>query len=81
VILDFRSAAELEGDVARVPMIIAEVILDDFALISEAQHEFLVPVLRVNLHDVPQNRTPSDWHHRLGTEFRFLAQARPQPTA
>src|SRR5579862_358162 len=81
VVLDRRGAAKRKGHIARVPKVVAEVFLDEFPLVPEAEDEVLVPVVGVYLHDVPQDRVPADWHHRLGAEFRFLAQARAAPAA
>src|SRR5206468_3309460 len=43
---------------------------------AQAQHEVLDAVHRIALHDVPQDRTLPDRHHRLGLELRLLAQTR-----
>jgi len=61
--------------------IIQEVILDHVAAIAQAENELPHPVVRIHFHDVPQDRPPSDLHHRLGTEFRLLAKASAQSTA
>ena len=72
---------ELDGAVGVVQVEIAEVILHHLRLETEAQHEAAEPVLRVNLHDVPENRMFADGHHRFGAELGFLLDARAQAAA
>ena len=68
--------AEAQRGVARVPQVIAEVVLDHLALVAQAEDEVLEPVVRVNLHDVPQHGPVADGDHRLGTILGFFAQPR-----
>ena len=57
--------------------VVQEIVLDDIAAISEAQHEVLVPEVGVVLHHVPQNRPVADGHHRL----RHVLSGLPNPHA
>ncbi len=47
---------------------------------TRRRHEVVDPVRAVDLHDVPEDRTPADLDHRLGTDGRLLGQARAQTT-
>lgn len=38
------------------------------------------PVMRVDFHDVPQNRFPADFHHGLRTVLGFLGYTGAVPT-
>ena len=40
----------------------------------------LMPWLRVDLHDVPQDRLAADFDHRLGTNIGFLGKPSSQAT-
>src|SRR5215467_991225 len=55
MVFDLRPRPQAQGDVAGVPMVIAEVILDDFALVPQAQNEILMAIVRIDLHYVPKN--------------------------
>src|SRR5262249_158642 len=81
VILDLRPGAQAKRDVAGIPVIVAEIFLDDFALIAETEQEVLMPIVGVDVDDVRQDGAVANRHHWLGPEFSFLAQARAQTTA
>src|SRR6185369_13027250 len=53
--------------------IISEILLDDVAFISAADHEIIDTVCGIDLHDVPQNRFPADFDHWLRMGVRFFA--------
>src|SRR6266853_6089005 len=72
--LDLRLAAEANLEVTIHGFVVQEVILDHVAAIPEAENELAHSVVGVHLHDVPQNGTASDLHHRLGPEFGFLPE-------
>ncbi len=69
---DFGSVTKFEGDVAGVPEIVPEVIFDHVTLVPKAEDEFLVPVVGVGLHNMPENRPTANGHHRLGPVLRFF---------
>src|SRR5438105_3550954 len=60
-------------------VVVGEVFLDHVAPVAEADHEVFDAVLRIDLHDVPENRLPADLDHRLGTDYGLLTQARAEP--
>ena len=43
-------------------------------------HEFVEAVMRVVLHDVPEDRTPADLDHRFWLELGLFGQTRTQST-
>lgn len=71
----------MEGHIAGIPMIVTEKFLDHLAFVTQAEDEIFVPVMSIRLHDMPENRTPADGHHRLGPELGFLVQTRAQTPA
>jgi len=50
--------AELDGQVALQRAVVDHVALDQLALVPEREHEAPEPVVRVVLHDVPEDRPP-----------------------
>src|SRR5207237_10841975 len=46
-------------------VVVEEVLLDDFALVAEAEDAIVESPRLVPLHDVPENRLASDSDHRL----------------
>src|SRR5205823_1114214 len=57
--------SEEQRRVANVPEIIPEVFLNHLTLVAEAEDELFESVMRVRLHDVPQDRPVADRQHRL----------------
>ena len=72
---------ERDRHVAADRVIVQEVPLDLIAFVAERQHELVEAVLRVVLHDVPQDRAAADLDERLRTEFRVLGQPSAGPAA
>jgi len=72
--LDVRFAAQADLEVTIHGFVVQEVILDHVAAIAEAENELAHPVVCVHLHDVPQNGTAPNLHHRFGSEFGFFAE-------
>src|SRR5580692_2755113 len=72
---------QIERHVARVHVVVGEVLLDHVALVAETDHEVLDPVRGVHLHDVPQHRLAADLDHRLWTHRGLLAQSRAEATS
>ncbi len=71
---------QVERHVARVQVVVGEVLLDQVALVAKADDEVLDPVGGIHLHDVPQHRLAADLHHRLWAQGGLLAQARAEAT-
>jgi hypothetical protein len=67
---------EIDAQVALVLAELGHVFLDRIAHVAQRQHEMVMPVGRVVLHDVPQQRLAPDLDQRLGTDRRLFDQAR-----
>ena len=65
----------IERDIRHVEEVIREIFLDYIAFVPEANHELIDPVVRVDLHDVPQDRPTPNLDHGLWLEMGFLAYA------
>ena len=70
------TAAAAQHEVVRGPLLVVEeVLLDDLALVAQAEDELLVAEIGVVLHEMPQDRSVADLHHRLGHRIAVLANA------
>ncbi|MBN9441546.1 MAG: molecular chaperone, partial [Bosea sp.] len=58
-------------------LVVQEVFLDDVCLVAKAKDEVLVAEMGVVLHQMPEDRTRADLHHR----FRDVVDIAPQPHA
>ena len=58
--------------------VIGEVLLDDVALVSEADDEVVDALLGVELEDVPEDGLAADLHHGLGADGGFFAETRAE---
>ena len=45
--------------------------------VTQAQNEFIEPVMGINPHDVPEDGLPADFNQRLGAILRLFPQAGP----
>jgi len=75
-----RLGAEVERDVAGLEEVAGEVLLDQVALVAQADHELVDPVDRVELHHVPEHRAAPDLDHRLGLDGRLFGEAGAETT-
>src|SRR5437764_5012783 len=76
-----RLLAEADGEVVVHCLVVQEIFLDNIALVAEAQNKLSKAIVRVRLHDVPQNRPTTHLHHGLRTELRLFAQTRSETAA
>ena len=53
-------------------VVVEEERLDHVAAVAERDVEFFEAVVRVVLHDVPEDGPPADLDHRLGLDFGLL---------
>lgn len=58
--------------------IVGEVFLYDIALVPAANHKIVNAVMRISLHDMPQDRLTSDLDHGFGANRSFLTNSRSQ---
>ncbi|MNC31332.1 hypothetical protein D3C75_796490 [compost metagenome] len=65
----------VKGHIGHVQEIVGEVFLDHIALVAQADHEVVDPIMGVDLHNVPDDRLATDFDHRLGTKMRLFADA------
>src|SRR6267143_3905229 len=77
--LDLRFAAKADSEVTIHGFVVQEVVLDHVATISEAENELAHSVVGVHLHDVPEDGTAPDLHHRLGPEFSLFPETGTNP--
>src|SRR5208282_4498205 len=81
LILDLGVPAEAEGEIVVHRLIVQEIFLDHVAAVSEAEHKIDETIMRIQLHNVPQDRTTADFYHGLGPILSFLAQTGTEPSA
>lgn len=75
-------AATLEHEVVRQPLLVLEeVLLDVAGAVAEAEHEIVVPLVGVVLHDVPQDGPRADRHERLRHAVVELVHPHPLSAA
>ncbi|MCY1307629.1 hypothetical protein D9M70_575650 [compost metagenome] len=60
--------------------VVGEVFLDHVAAVAEADHEIRKAVVAIDLHDVPEDRPPADFDHRLGSQMALFRDARAVTT-
>jgi hypothetical protein len=73
--------AEAKGKIVVHCLVVQEIFLDHIAAVTKAEHKIGETIVRVQLHDMPQDRTTADFHHGLGPILGFFAQASPEPSA
>src|SRR6185436_5878978 len=81
VIANLGLLPEADGEVVVHGLVVEEIVLDDAALIAQAQDELAEAIMRVALHDVPQDGAAAHFDHRFRAEFGFLPEARSQSAA
>ncbi len=76
------ACAAIEHEVVEQRAVVRqEVLLDDLALVAEAEDELVVAPHRVVAHDVPEDRLAADLDHRLRDALGLLAHAHAEPAA
>jgi hypothetical protein len=55
----------IKSDIGSVKEIICEPLFDILLLISGADYEVIEPIVRVFLHDVPEDRPATNFNHRF----------------
>lgn len=69
---------DVEGDVGGVQEVVGEVLLDDVALVTEADDKVVYSLLGVELEDVPKDGLAADLDHGLGAERGFFTETRTE---
>src|SRR5208282_1094103 len=80
-VLNLGVPAEAEGEIVVHRLIVQEIFLDHVAAVSEAEHKIGKTIVRIQLHNMPKDRTTADFHHGLGAILSFLAQTGTEPSA
>ena len=65
-------ALDVDGDIVVVKKIIGEPLLDHISLVSETDNEFIVSIMCIMFHDMPNDGFSSDFHHRFGFNYRLF---------
>ena len=69
------SLGEVKCDIAGMQKIISEPLFDDVLLVARAHDEFVETIVRIALHDMPEDRHATDFNHGLGLVLGFLTDA------
>jgi hypothetical protein len=72
--------AHIECYVRYMQVVVGEVLLDHVPLVAAADNEIVIALRRIDLHDVPQDRSPSDLDHRFRLDRGFFGQPCAQST-
>jgi hypothetical protein len=74
-------SAAAHDEVVRALLVVVDEVVDDVpGAVAEAQDELRVPEVRVQAHDVPEQRPVTDHLHRLGHVIDVAAHAHPVST-
>jgi hypothetical protein len=70
----------IDDDVGAMQHVVREILLDHVALVAKADDEMVQPVMRIEHHDVPQDRVRPDFDHGLRPRLGLLGETRTQAT-
>ena len=70
----------MKGHIAHVQEVVSEILLDHIAFVATADHKLIDAVGAKDLEDVPEDRLAADFHHGLGLEVGFFADAGAKAT-
>src|SRR5439155_3594710 len=73
--------ADVDTDVAVHGAVVQEVVADHVALVPKAEDEIHDPEVRVQLHDVPEDRPSADLDHPLRPNIGLLGEPRSESAA
>ena len=76
---DAPAVGEIERHIGIIEVMSSEELFYDVLLVARADDELVEAEMRVDFHDVPEDRAPADLDHRLGDELRLLPDASAQP--
>ena len=71
----------VKSHIRRVQKIVRKILFDEVALVAAANNEVIDAVMRVHLHDVPENGLATNFDHGLGTRGGFFAETGTQPAS
>src|SRR5208282_2820850 len=81
LVLNLGVPAEANAEIVVHRLVVQEIVLDHVAAVPQAEYKISKTAVRVQLHNMPQDRTTADFDHGLGTIFCFLAQTGTEPSA
>ena len=76
----FISLRKVKCHVTAVQVIICEPFFDHMLLVSTADHKFIVSIVGIKFHDMPENRFVPDFYHGLWFQYTFFADAGAETT-
>jgi hypothetical protein len=74
-----RIELHVECNVAHVQEVIRKVFLDHVTLITTANYKLIDSIGAIDFEDMPEDGLASNFHHRLGLEVGFFADACAEP--
>jgi hypothetical protein len=81
VVMNVSKFPQADGEVIGHGLVVEEILFDHASAIAQAEHEVLETMMRIELHDVLEDRASADVHQGFGAEFRLFAQTGTLPTA
>src|SRR5260370_6489990 len=67
--------SQFESYIASMQEVIRKVLLDEMAHVATANDEVIDPMEGIQLHDVPENRFPTDLDHWFWFDLGFFTQS------
>src|SRR3989344_2651613 len=74
IVIPHTARRQVNGQIAFACAIVEKPLLYRFTLIAEANDEVMEPIVRVDFHDMPQNRHTTNFHHRLRAHMRLFRE-------
>src|ERR1700719_1998205 len=72
----YGAIAEIDSDITMGCVIAEEIVFDHLTLVAQSEDETLDLVVRINVHEVPEDGMHAHFDHWLGPHRGFLGQAR-----
>ena len=73
--------AEVDGHISLVHIVMVEIVLDVISFIAAAYNKLIETKVRINFHNMPQDRLSAYLNHRLWLEVRFFGNARAETSS
>ena len=71
----FIFPGKIKCHVTAVQIVVCEPFFDHMLFVSTADHEFVVSIIGIKFHDMPENRFVADFYHGLWFQYTFFADA------
>jgi hypothetical protein len=69
------------GGQVNMKKVIRKILLNNVSLIPAANNEIIYSMMRINFHNMPQDRLAADLNHRLWLQIRFFRNTGTQTTS